>query len=677
MLNGENIGAAGPDRQHFARVVAASVALSIAYYVGVQVGVAFTQELHAISLVWPPNAIVLAALLLAPRRTWAWLIAAVLPVHLYAQLSSGVPLAMSLCWYVSNMAEALLGAVIITTVLGRIPRFGVVRDASVFLIGGVLVAPIATSFLDAAFVAWIGWRYDGDYWTVLRMRLFSNALAAIVLVPPVVVAGRARLGALRRALRNRGAEAAVLLTLLAATSWLVFHRDYTPGEAPPYVYAPLPLLLWGAVRLGVGGVAACIGIVAMMSIAGELRELGPFATAGPQNAVLSLQIFLIIAASSLMLLAAALEELRSARQTALRRKERLDLALSAAQLGVWEWDLTSDRVTWRLRPDAPSTTKTMGSVLELVHPDDRTAMATAIEKARIGEETCEAECRFIRGGSDLWMSLKGKELHNSKGGSRRIIGVCMDTTRSRQQIDRERSQREQLAHLSRIAMLGELSGALAHELSQPLSAILFNAQTALSELATTTPDVREVATILEDIVADDTRASEIIRRLRALFMRGAVQKEKMDIRECIRAVLVLERSNLIARKVATELDLVDGAPPVSVDPVQLQQVLLNLIANACEAMATMAEIGRRLKIHSRWESGMVRIAISDNGPGLSHPEKVFEPFYSTKTQGIGLGLAISRTIIMAHGGKLWATNNPEGGATFYVSLPAAARETSD
>jgi two-component system sensor kinase FixL len=162
----------------------------------------------------------------------------------------------------------------------------------------------------------------------------------------------------------------------------------------------------------------------------------------------------------------------------------------------------------------------------------------------------------------------------------------------------------------------------------------------------------------------------VIRRLRALFMRGSVQKEKVDINESIRGVLMLENSNLIARKVTAELDLADDMPRVFVDAVQLQQVLLNLIANACEAMATMRDTRRRhLRICSGHASGMARISVSDNGPGLSDPDKVFEPFYSTKSQNIGLGLAISRTIVVAHGGRLSAASNADGGATFDVYLP--------
>src|SRR5688572_6592295 len=162
------------------------LAFALTYYVGVRVGFAFTLSANAVSLFWPPNAILLAALLLTPPRIWGWLLLATLPAHLVSQLAAGVPLLMASAWYVSNISEALLAAALIRGALGGPPRFDRVADAAVYLFAGVLTAPLLTSFLDAGLVALIGWRYDGDYWAVFRMRLLSNALVAII-VPPLVV----------------------------------------------------------------------------------------------------------------------------------------------------------------------------------------------------------------------------------------------------------------------------------------------------------------------------------------------------------------------------------------------------------------------------------------------------------------------------------------------------------
>ena len=156
------------------------------YALGAQVGLVLRIPDTVPSVVWPPNAILLTALLVFPPRAWVWLLLAALPAHLISELMAGVPLAMASCWYFSNLSEALLGAALIRTVLGGTPRFDRVRDAAVYLLACVLVGPILTSFLDAWFVAQVGWRYDGDYWAVFRMRAISNALAALI-VPPLAI----------------------------------------------------------------------------------------------------------------------------------------------------------------------------------------------------------------------------------------------------------------------------------------------------------------------------------------------------------------------------------------------------------------------------------------------------------------------------------------------------------
>jgi two-component system, LuxR family, sensor kinase FixL len=652
------------------RIAVQAVVLATGYYVGVEIGLAFTLVPNAVSLLWPPNAIVLAALLLSHPRRWVWLVAAVLPPHLLVQLSAGVPLPMSLCWYVSNLSEALIGAWIIRGMLQHTPRFDLVRDASVFLVGGVLIAPLVSSFLDAAFVAWVGWRYDGDYWAVWRMRLFSNALATVTFVPLIVSIGSAKGRSLLEATRARGFEAAVLLLLLAITSWFVFYRPYAPGEGATYVYAPLPLIVWAAVRLGVGGVASCIAVVALVSITGEMDGVGPFARARPEDAVSSLQIFLIIAATSLMVFAASLSELQHARATALRRKETLDLALSAARMGVWEWDVAADRFTWQKALEDTSTTISTLELTHMVHSDDRALLTTTMQRIRDGEDLSEFECRFVRDKAVHWVMGKGKHSRRTDGRPHRIIGVWMDITDSKQQVARERSQREQLAHLSRVAMLGELSGAITHELGQPLAAILFNAEAGLRSFEKGDGDAREMVSILEDIIAADMRAAEVIRRLRALFKKGEVQKESIDVRDCIQGVLSLEHSDLIGRGIATKLQLDRDIPLVNADPIQLQQVLLNLIVNASEAMSAATISQKTLQISACKEDAenLVHIRVSDSGEGIEHPEKIFEPFFTTKKNGMGLGLTISRSIVGANGGRLWATNNADGGATLHLTL---------
>jgi two-component system sensor kinase FixL len=233
-----------------------------------------------------------------------------------------------------------------------------------------------------------------------------------------------------------------------------------------------------------------------------------------------------------------------------------------------------------------------------------------------------------------------------------------------------------MAHLSRVAMLGELSGSLAHELSSPLSAILSNAQAAQRILANGDADRAEVREILNDIVREDKRAGEVIRGLRMLLKKGEVQQRALRINKIVQDGVKLMRSDLINQKTTADTQLARNLPSVTGDPVQLQQVLLNLMVNACDAMADCAGPERRLLIRTRIENSSSALTVSVTDRGSSIPEEkieqIFEPFFTTKAKGMGLGLSVCRTIITAHRGKLWATNNPDCGATFHFSIPVDA-----
>ncbi len=240
-------------------------------------------------------------------------------------------------------------------------------------------------------------------------------------------------------------------------------------------------------------------------------------------------------------------------------------------------------------------------------------------------------------------------------------------------------QRSQLTHLSRVSMLGELSGSLAHEISQPLTAILSNAHAAQLLLGRSEPDLNELREILRDIVADDERGGEIVRRLRLLLKRGEVQFQPLSANELVEEVLKLLRGELIDRGVTAHSELAPSLPVLQADRVELQQVLINLITNACDAMADMPREARALTIRTGLDgNGFVLISVCDAGPGIAEGklEQVFEPFFTSKANGVGLGLSVCRTIVNAHGGKLWAEHNSDRGATFRLLLPVKPSRTT-
>jgi len=239
------------------------------------------------------------------------------------------------------------------------------------------------------------------------------------------------------------------------------------------------------------------------------------------------------------------------------------------------------------------------------------------------------------------------------------------------ELERTRQHEAELARVSRVSLLGELSTSLAHELKQPLAAILTNAQAAVRFLNNNPDDLTEVREILHDIADSDRRASEIISRMRVMMKKGDARLESRDLNADIEDVLRLLRSDLVSRNVRTTTILAPDLPAVSGDHVQLQQVMLNLIVNGCDAMQGTPPDQRMLEIATtRNSDGEVCVAIADRGFGIppGMEERIFETFYSTKESGLGMGLAICRAIIKVHGGRLWAENNPGRGATFNFTI---------
>ena len=253
-----------------------------------------------------------------------------------------------------------------------------------------------------------------------------------------------------------------------------------------------------------------------------------------------------------------------------------------------------------------------------------------------------------------------------------VLVSLVDISERRQTERRAATQRDEIAHLSRVAMLGELSGSLAHELNQPLAAILSNAQAAQRLLARDPPQIQTVAEILTDIVTSDRRAGAVIERLRSMSRKEDMKHQLLDLNEVARESLRLMHSDLLNRRVSVNTSFAEELPEVSGDRIQLQQVMLNLLINGCDAMAG-GKLEACLHVSSRVnERGVVAIAIADNGDGIPQAdiERIFEPFVTSKSHGIGLGLAICRSIIEAHGGRLWATNHAPHGATLQFELPA-------
>ncbi|HET6897279.1 MAG TPA: ATP-binding protein, partial [Vicinamibacteria bacterium] len=254
-----------------------------------------------------------------------------------------------------------------------------------------------------------------------------------------------------------------------------------------------------------------------------------------------------------------------------------------------------------------------------------------------------------------------------------VLSIVRDVTDQKVAEHEARELREELAHVGRLTSLGALTGSLAHEINQPLASIMANAQAALRLIAAPRIDLAELRDALDDIVSDDRRAGEVLRRLRALLTKEAPESKPLDIKDTMEEILQLVHSDVVMRRVALDVDLASDLPPVHGDRVQLQQVALNLLINAFDAVQDLDVERRRVALHAMRQDGHVVVSVEDRGRGIATEDmaRVFEPFYTTKPDGMGLGLPICQTIAASHGGALVATSNPGGGMTFSLRLPAS------
>lgn len=253
-----------------------------------------------------------------------------------------------------------------------------------------------------------------------------------------------------------------------------------------------------------------------------------------------------------------------------------------------------------------------------------------------------------------------------------IAGLLVQRTRRRRAELELQRNREQLAHVTRLSTAGELTASIAHELNQPLGAILSNAEAAEMFLNAKPPAMDEVRDILADIRKDDQRASEVIRRMRSLLRKQEMAPKSIEINEAVEEVLNMLSSDAVSRKVAIKFERTANLPRVWCDSVHLQQVVLNLVLNGMEAMADLPEEKSQVVVRTGpGTNGTVKVAVADSGPGIPADRlpKVFEPFFTTKKEGMGMGLSIARTIVEAHRGQIWAENNSGAGATFYFTVP--------
>jgi PAS domain S-box-containing protein len=773
--------------------VLVSCLTGLGYYLTAKFGFALTFGPHAVSVLWLPNSILLAVLVLIPVRGWWLPLLATFCAHLAVELQSGVPLDLVLCWFISNSFEAVIGATLTRLLVAAPLRFDNLRTVSVFFVCGALGGAFLSSFLDAAFVRVNHWRSE-DYWLVWRMRFFSNSFASMTAGPMIITWATVRPVFPSKISMSRIAEILFLTLGLAFTAAVVFYNP-DPGAniIPAALYAPLPFFLWATVRFGMRGVATTIFAVALLAIWSATHGRGPFLTSSPEANAFSIQIFFVVLSALLIPLATTLAErkavtdaLRESRQryrevvesqtdlvcryladTSLtfvneaycrffrRSREELigrrildllpPIAHEKVLLGIASLVVHRKPISWNhevLFPDGSiGWQQLVGRPIE--DPDGHIRELQAIGRditTRVRAETALKESEeqnrailnaipdsifllnktgicldcYVRHGNQLLISpdqIRGKHVRDSlptriasevmlsvesvlRSGEMKVLEYnlalsgkehCFETRIVRTGVDRilclvrditEHKQveeaRQTLMHASRLAVIGELTSMMAHEVNQPLTAILTNSAAGRELLKSGKTQLNEIGRILEDIHRDSLRASEAVRSTRALAQKRPVSVQRLQIRDLIEESVRLVAADATRRRVQIHIRFAADIPQVDGDPVHLQQVLLNLIINAMEAMTESPEAERFLTLRAEAHpNGDLLLAIKDTGPGIPAEltSRIFQSFFSTKKHGVGIGLSIARSIIEAHGGRIWCENNASGGATFHIHLP--------
>ena len=653
------------------RLALSLLLFAVLIVLGNGIGEAFRYPDIGTAILFPPYAVLAAFLILSRPRDWPWYILIGFAAHFTTHWPR-----WSLSWVltadIANIARALLVASLVRWRLGARPRLDSISAMLQFLAIGVILAPAVGATIGALNVVAHGRTLGfSSAWTEWFM---SNAITGLTILPALTLClqGYGRFAFTRW----RVVEAMLLAVSLAACFGVATLLNAGSEWRPTLgLYAPLPVLIWAALRFGVAGTSIALTAVTGAAMVAADRGIGPFYLVYVDESILILQLFTLLTSVPILCLASL-----SFGQQAMLTLHRAFLASVHDHVAMLDRHgvIVESNDSWRREAELSG-----AELLHRAHVGDNyrdicrsvaeqgSAAAARLAAGLAGALSrdnfrFETEYDFGEHGARYVVIVESLALPG--GGA--LVRRSDITTRHQSQMEAE-EQRRQLSHLARVASLGQLSGALAHELNQPLASISGNAEAAIILLSRAKVNAIEIGDILRDIVSENRRAAEVIRRLRAMLKRGETRFVPLDVQELVTEVMELAHSELITRRVKPVAIVPPGTSSIVGDRVQLQQVLLNLILNASEAMVSVPEWERKLVVlATQPDEDTVQLSIRDSGPGIptSLMDRLFEPFVTTKSEGLGLGLSISRTIVALHGGRLWAENNADGGATVHCLL---------
>lgn len=645
---------------------AALAVFSVAYAVAFRFGMQFSQT--TASPFWFPDSVLLCALLWArPRWSW-WLVAATLPIRLLIAYPATVPLWFLVFTTAIDAAKGLIAAAVLRRLLANPLRFESLRDYCLYALAVAGIVP-ALSAIPGAWgrhllgypfgASWLQW-YQGDALTSLVITPF---LFYWLLPPPRV----------RSVSRMRIAEALLIIGGLTVSTWLAF----APAQGRVFfsdaqLYAPVPFLVWAALRFGALGASGAIALLAIFAVRGALSSAGPFLGNSPAEVALSLQEYLLIRAVPLYVVGVLVDQTgraaASLRESEARYREMVEMQTSFVCRLRSDMTLTFVNPAFCQFVGRAAADLVGGNFLALLPRASQSRALEIFGVAAASNEVREWESDIVLAPERLGLvHWTCRALFDAAGQlqSYQIIGNDVMDRKRAEEADRK------VAHAARLAALGELTAMVAHELTQPLTAIVGNAEAAESLLQSEHPPIAELRQCMLDISADGMRASESIQEIRALTHKHEPNRVAIDLNAAVENVLRLASGDALRRRVQVRRDLMPELPSVIADSASLEHVLLNLVVNAMDAMSDTAEGERQLMVAtSRDAESNLIVSVSDRGRGIKVADlpRLFDSFFTTKTGGMGLGLSIARSIVLAHGGRIWAENNPSGGASFHFTM---------
>ncbi len=649
------------------RAAAAFLVYAVAFYFAFHYGMSFSQV--SASPFWFPDSILLCALLLVPMRWWWVFVLGALPIRL-AVGGPDVPVEFALTTFVIDSTKCALSAAGLRYLLADPLRLRTVREYALYCLVAVLLVPALGAFAGASARSALGY----DYWVSWQQWFLGNVVTHLVVTPAILygIPGAAKAFASPRS--SRWVEGLLVAVGVLVTSYAAFR--VAPGSdsiSDLQYYAPVPFLFWAALRFGILGASGAVVLISVVSVEAALGGRGPFAGGSPNDIALALQQFLLLRAAPLYLVAILSEQKDAAEEELIASERRYrDVVESQADL-VCRFlpDGTLSFVNEAFcRAFRQSREALVGTDLMALLPEAVRALARA-EIERCGRQQGgrgEWECQALLPGSDTqWQHWLCHAVDDTRLHVEEFQAICQDIT------DRKRAEEadRKLTHASRMAVMGELTAMVAHEIKQPLTAILTNADAAEILLRSTNPSLQELREIFADIRASDLQANDAIRRVRALVQKQEICLQPMDLNANISEVLRLSAGDLLRSRVVVRNELAPSLPLVSADRIHLQHVVLNLVVNAMDAMKDTPAPNRFLTVRTSYDGGdEVEVVVADRGHGIALDKLagVFDSFFTTKSEGMGLGLSIARSIVRSHRGRIWADNQADGGASLHFTL---------